>query len=352
MKYGAIEKVMTTDPFDHISPAPDQELSAEEQLAELCSRRFQLNQWLVDPKANQLWCQALDSKDPLSLEPRIMFLLCILAANAGRVVTRHDLMTKLWPKVIVNENSLTRAVSDLRKTLDMAGGSAAELPLIDTIPKRGYRLNASVSLATAHSPARRSSVVSASPTTDASPHAEPASTGSRAAEHWSPRTLRYGAATAMAIAALFLWQFPSDPNRAPAMIDISSTAIVLDPVENQSVPESVQTAQPPQSVLSRNGDLFAYVSYNDAGSSLNLGSLTSFSPPVTIYDTEELIFNLQWSPVDNILLFAQTPRFSPAAMSSEREVVRLVMIDLSTMAATVLNGDNKGPEVRTPFNFT
>ncbi len=98
---------------------------------------FLLQRWRVEPETRQL--QHLDSGEIRSLEPRLMRLLTLLAATPGRVLRRDALIEELWPRVIVNENSLTRAVSELRRKLETDSTAA---PLIDTIPKTGYRLSA------------------------------------------------------------------------------------------------------------------------------------------------------------------------------------------------------------------
>lgn len=74
-----------------------------------------------------------------------MDLLFVLAAHAGQVVTREQLMTRLWPGLVVGEDSLARTVSKLRQSL----GDDAKAPrYIETIAKRGYRLRAQVEAAT------------------------------------------------------------------------------------------------------------------------------------------------------------------------------------------------------------
>ncbi len=330
----------------HINCTASARLLADSQLAALCNRNFQIAQWFVEPMANQLRYQGTQTAQPQSLEPRVMFLLCVLAANAGNVVSRNDLMTALWPKVVVNENSLTRAVSELRKALEIPANPSEGTALIDTIPKRGYRLNALVKFSL---PVVSTAGFVSGPAASAS------------TVHPFRYQLRFALAASVAvISALLIWQLPTGFDGRPEMVAISAvaggavsraddTGANVVKTGNEHINQAVH---PAQSVLSGNGDLFAYVSYNDAGSSLTLGSLTSFSSPVDIYETEELIFNLQWSPVDNILMFAQTPRFSPAALSPDQKAVRLVMFDVSTMSATVLSGYKSGPALQEPFNLT
>ncbi|RZA37315.1 MAG: tetratricopeptide repeat protein [Lysobacteraceae bacterium] len=73
-----------------------------------------------------------------------MDLLFVLASHAGQVVTREQLMARLWPGLVVGEDSLARTVSKLRQSL----GEDAKAPqYIETIAKRGYRLRAQVEAA-------------------------------------------------------------------------------------------------------------------------------------------------------------------------------------------------------------
>ena len=70
------------------------------------------------------------------LGSRALEILCVLAESQGGLVTKDELMAKVWPGVIVEENNLQVHISALRKTLDADGGESA----IVTVPGRGYRL--------------------------------------------------------------------------------------------------------------------------------------------------------------------------------------------------------------------
>jgi DNA-binding winged helix-turn-helix (wHTH) protein/TolB-like protein len=72
-----------------------------------------------------------------SIEPRIMDLLVLLVAHPGEVLSREFLTDTVWKVEFGADESLTRAVSLLRKTFREAGHSGE---VIETIPKRGYRL--------------------------------------------------------------------------------------------------------------------------------------------------------------------------------------------------------------------
>lgn len=71
------------------------------------------------------------------LEPRVMDLLFMLGERPGEVVSRDEILARLWPEVVVTEDALARTVFKLRKAL----GDDAKAPrYIETLPKRGYRL--------------------------------------------------------------------------------------------------------------------------------------------------------------------------------------------------------------------
>jgi pimeloyl-ACP methyl ester carboxylesterase len=60
--------------------------------------------------------------------------------NAGHVVSKEELLRVVWPNTFIEEGSLTRTISILRKALDH--GSDEEY--ITTLPKRGYRFSVDV----------------------------------------------------------------------------------------------------------------------------------------------------------------------------------------------------------------
>ena len=78
------------------------------------------------------------------LDPKVMNVLMEMAGHAGEVVLREDLLGRLWPNVVVTDDALTRCCYELRRQLARAGGDERYRSLIETLPKRGYRLNARV----------------------------------------------------------------------------------------------------------------------------------------------------------------------------------------------------------------
>jgi DNA-binding winged helix-turn-helix (wHTH) protein len=78
---------------------------------------------------------------PVSLSPKLVQVLACLAEARGELVTRELLLERFWPDVIVTDNTLTRAVADIRKAL----GDEADTPrFIQTQARRGYRFVSAV----------------------------------------------------------------------------------------------------------------------------------------------------------------------------------------------------------------
>ena len=71
------------------------------------------------------------------LEAKAMQVLLYLVEHAGRVVSRVELEGELWPGRIVTEDSVTNAISKLRRVF---GDDARRPRVIETVPKSGYRL--------------------------------------------------------------------------------------------------------------------------------------------------------------------------------------------------------------------
>jgi DNA-binding winged helix-turn-helix (wHTH) protein len=74
----------------------------------------------------------LKDGDAISLRPRAFDLLAALVDRAGRLVTKDELLDRVWPKMVVEEAALHVQVSALRKVV----GSEA----ITTVSGRGYQL--------------------------------------------------------------------------------------------------------------------------------------------------------------------------------------------------------------------
>lgn len=98
---------------------------------------FQLGSWLVQPDLN---ATVRDGK-AIHLTPKVMGVLVCLAEHAGNPVSKEELLQTVWPDTFVTDDVLKGAISELRRAF---GDDAREPRIIQTIPKRGYRLIAAV----------------------------------------------------------------------------------------------------------------------------------------------------------------------------------------------------------------
>jgi TolB-like protein/DNA-binding winged helix-turn-helix (wHTH) protein/Flp pilus assembly protein TadD len=110
--------------------------------AQEASSVVQIGEWAVHPALDSISQGAKTQK----LEPRTMRLLLCLAESAGEVVSIDRLLTEVWAGVVVGSASVYEAVSQLRKIL---GDVDPKPTYIATVPRRGYRLIASVQHGTA-----------------------------------------------------------------------------------------------------------------------------------------------------------------------------------------------------------
>jgi DNA-binding winged helix-turn-helix (wHTH) protein len=74
---------------------------------------------------------------PVRLGGRALDILCELASAGGAVVSKDELMARVWPGVVVEENNLQVHISALRKALEADNTGES---WIVTVPGRGYRL--------------------------------------------------------------------------------------------------------------------------------------------------------------------------------------------------------------------
>ena len=75
--------------------------------------------------------------EEVKLRPKSFEALRYLAENAGRLVSKSELIAALWPdSTVVNEDSLAHCIMDVRKALADTGQQ-----IVRTVPGRGYLLN-------------------------------------------------------------------------------------------------------------------------------------------------------------------------------------------------------------------
>ena len=83
---------------------------------------------------------------PVPVSDRHIDILIALVARPGEIVSKDVLIEAAWKDVAVTDNSLEQAISGLRRTLEQP---ADRPPYIETVPRRGYRMAASIILSAA-----------------------------------------------------------------------------------------------------------------------------------------------------------------------------------------------------------
>ncbi len=84
------------------------------------------------------------SGQEISLAPKVVETLLFLVENSGKVVSKDELMEKVWADSIVEESNLSQNLFRLRKIL---GETKDGKPFIETLRRRGYRFVPEVSVA-------------------------------------------------------------------------------------------------------------------------------------------------------------------------------------------------------------
>ena len=110
---------------------------AEKGINNALEQGFMLGTWRVEPMAG---CIEFNGSRR-HVEPKIMDVLLCLARDNGKVVSRDHIFEEVWRGLVVSDEVLTRAVSELRTLLN---DTERERRYIRTVPKRGYTLIAHV----------------------------------------------------------------------------------------------------------------------------------------------------------------------------------------------------------------
>jgi Tol biopolymer transport system component/DNA-binding winged helix-turn-helix (wHTH) protein len=79
--------------------------------------------------------------ESISLAPKVMDTLLVLIEHRDRIVTKDELLERVWGRIVVEEGGLARNISVLRKAL---GEKPDEHQFVVTVPGQGYRFVAEV----------------------------------------------------------------------------------------------------------------------------------------------------------------------------------------------------------------
>ena len=83
----------------------------------------------------------INKEQTLTIEPKVLDVLLVLMEKPGQVVSKAEIIDKVWGEVVVEPNALHRCIRQLRKAFN---DSVKEQSYIATHPKKGYSLVAKV----------------------------------------------------------------------------------------------------------------------------------------------------------------------------------------------------------------
>jgi DNA-binding winged helix-turn-helix (wHTH) protein len=74
-------------------------------------KAFGVGEWTAQPALNRL----TRGTEEVRVEPKVMQVLQALAETPGEVVTREQMVARVWPDVFVTDDVLHRAIRELRR---------------------------------------------------------------------------------------------------------------------------------------------------------------------------------------------------------------------------------------------
>ncbi len=178
--------------------------------------RYRFQDCEVDPASYRL----LVHGNAVSIEPRVFELVVYLIEHRERVVSKDELLERLWAGKYVTESTLTRAIYEARRAL---GDDSRQQRIIKTLHSRGYQF-----VATLESEAIEPADADIAPPPPIEASAAPAPV-SRSKPRWQVMTL--GVALAIVIGAItWLWlrQTPDAQRERIAIAPFSIDANVSD----------------------------------------------------------------------------------------------------------------------------
>ncbi|MBN2170810.1 MAG: PD40 domain-containing protein [Candidatus Krumholzibacteriota bacterium] len=313
------------------------------------SRRaaFLVDDRLVQPDLNRI----SGGGRTVQVEPRLVDVLVRLAERPGEVVGRRELLDAVWSDTVVGEESLTRAIFELRQIF---GDDPRAPRIIETIRKRGYRLVAPVRPAGADYVAE----APAGPDAAAVPVAAAPARAARRRGSWTARLLGAAAVAVLAAALVIIWQLrrPAPPSSLLASLPFTSfPGLELHPapspdggrvafawngpaegefdlyVKQRNTETPLQLTDTPENEV--------YPAWSPDGGTLafirrGAGEQGIFTVPAIggearrLYQTAGFLSDLDWSPDGRWLLFAEREDLS--------RPLRLVLLDAHSLEREVL----------------
>ncbi|OJY43310.1 MAG: hypothetical protein BGP08_21970 [Rhizobiales bacterium 64-17] len=111
----------------------------------------------------------------IKLRPKTFAALHMMATNHGRILTKHELMTAIWPNIHVGEDSLFQCIREIRAAL-----GDEKRQLVKSVSGRGYMFDTEVS------PVARSATPDVEPAAASPPLPAPNLAAAERRSRWRP----------------------------------------------------------------------------------------------------------------------------------------------------------------------
>jgi len=221
------------------------------------------------------------------LTPKAVETLVALVERSGEIVTKDELMQRIWGDAVVEESNLAQYLHILRKTL---GTMPDGRPYIETQRRRGYRFNGEVR-PSLKLPARVSSAQA-----NDNPVTIPVSEISKKPrQHSFARKALLVAAAAMGCLLIGIFIFENSSRSARGELQQSVSEVIVMPLTSgENVTETT---------ISHDGKFFAYVDYDGRYSRLRLQAVDQSSRSEIMPPIEAQVHNLSFSPDDKQIYY-------------------------------------------------
>ena len=274
---------------------------------------FEFGHFLLDPAEGRFLRDGL----PLSLEPKVFLTLVVLVENSGHLLTKDELMRQVWPDTVVEEGSLTRNVSTLRRIL---GDAYNGTPVIETLPKRGYRFvlpvkvvgngssNSSDVSAQSLDKEKASSSIEQEAALDLSQHGQRSISKTQdSSRHLRVILAVLGILTIVATTLSFAWYKLASPHHV--------NAEATGPIPTMKIKRFTSDGRATLATISPDGKYLVHVTDNGVQQSLSMRQVTTYSDEKQILPPADVRYSgLTFSPDGDYIYYVATENGGDASL--------------------------------------
>ncbi len=265
------------------------------------NRSYEFGPFRLDAAERILQCR----ETAVMLPPKVFDTLAVLVENSGRLLEKDELMRLLWPDSFVEDGSLSRKISYLRKALEEHDPSQK---YIETVTKIGYRFVAEVRAVPQELPvnfpvAAESFVMHGNGNGTHKPANPPASEAqeiqpTRPLAGWTGRSVIAAAAGLIGLVCL-------------AFVFSGQRAATPTPFQQRQTLQLTNTGRAYRQTLSPDGKYLAYAMQEETGQSLWAQQTATGSNLQLIPTAAGAYRSLTFSPDGNYLYFTKPGQTAP-----------------------------------------